>query len=161
MTHPPDPARERLEMLLASEANTMALGRALGGLLGPGDVVLLTGELGAGKTVFARGLARGLGVDNAYAIVSPTFTLLNVYPGRVDFFHADLYRLDAEAAAELEMLEEAAGGVLAVEWPEMAGEVWPEEALRVSLAPEGEVSRWARMTGPARILDRLRRAFNP
>jgi tRNA threonylcarbamoyl adenosine modification protein YjeE len=147
-------------LVLADAAATNALGRALGALLEPGEVVLLLGGLGAGKTTLSRGLARGLGVDEAYAITSPTFTLLNVYPGRMGFFHADLYRLDAAEAAELELLEEAAGGVLAVEWPEMAGDVWPASALRVELGPEGESARRARITGPARLLDRLRRALN-
>jgi tRNA threonylcarbamoyl adenosine modification protein YjeE len=160
MINPCDSAREGLELTLADEAATLALGRALGACLKPGDVVLLTGGLGAGKTTLSRGLARGLGVDEAYAITSPTFTLLNIYPGRVSFFHADLYRLDAASAAELELLEEAAGGALAVEWPEMAGDAWPAEALSVSLAPQGESARRARVSGPAHILDRLRRALN-
>jgi tRNA threonylcarbamoyl adenosine modification protein YjeE len=152
-----------LILTLDGEQATLALGQALGQVLGPGAVVLLEGDLGAGKTVLARGLARGVGVDESYAIVSPTFTLLNVYPGRVGsagFFHADLYRLDAASAAELELIEEAAGGVLAVEWPEMAGAVWPAQALTVELAPAGENARRARLTGPARLLERLRRALN-
>lgn len=154
---------QTLELRLADEAATEALGRALGALLRPGDVVLLVGGLGAGKTTLSRGLARGLGVDEAYAITSPTFTLLNVYPGRAGlagFYHADLYRLDAGSAAELELIEEAAGGVLAVEWPEMAGDVWPAQALTVELAPLGESARQACVTGPARLLDLLRRALN-
>jgi tRNA threonylcarbamoyl adenosine modification protein YjeE len=149
-----------LELELADEAATEAIGRILGALLKPGEVVLLIGRLGAGKTTFSRGLARGLGVDEAYAIVSPTFTLLNIYPGRVGFFHADLYRLDAEGVAELELLEEAAGGVLAVEWPERAGDLWPAGALRVELAPAGKNARRASLTGPAYVLNRLRRSMN-
>lgn len=87
------PRRARLTRQLRGPEATLALGAALGRLLAPGAVVLLTGRLGAGKTVLARGLAAGLGVSADYAIVSPTFTLLNQYPGRVAFFHADLYRL--------------------------------------------------------------------
>lgn len=152
-----------LELALPDEAATEALGRALGPLLGPGDVVLLVGGLGAGKTTLSRGLARGLGVDEAYAITSPTFTLLNVYPGRAGpagFFHADLYRLEAEGAAELELLDEAAAGVLAVEWPEQAGDVWPAEALRVELAPQGENARRARVSGPRALVERLARSLH-
>ena len=149
----------RLETLLKSEADTEALGEILGSLLSPGGVVLLIGRLGAGKTVLARGLARGLGVSGDYAIVSPTFTLLNHYPGRVDFFHADLYRLEAGEAAELEMLEEAAAGVLAVEWAERAPGLWPLQAVRVELMPAEEESRRAVLGGPPEIIEPLQQAL--
>jgi tRNA threonylcarbamoyl adenosine modification protein YjeE len=99
-------------------------------------------------------------VEAAYAIVSPTFTLLNVYPGRTRFFHADLYRLSQGEAQELELLEEAAGGALAVEWAERAGEIWPARALKVELAPEGEDARRARIGGPEAILARLRQELD-
>ncbi len=152
-------AAARLERRLEGEAQTVALGAALGALLGPGDVVLLIGELGAGKTVLARGLAQGLGVSADYAIVSPTFTLLNVYPGRVAFFHADLYRLAPGEAAELEMLEEAASGVLAVEWAERAPGLWPAGAVSVELKQTGENSRQAVVSGPPEILEAMQRAL--
>ncbi|MCB2228667.1 MAG: tRNA (adenosine(37)-N6)-threonylcarbamoyltransferase complex ATPase subunit type 1 TsaE [Desulfarculaceae bacterium] len=149
----------RLETILKNEADTEALGQRLGALLSPGGVVLLIGRLGAGKTVLARGLARGLGVSEDYAIVSPTFTLMNHYPGRVDFFHADLYRLEAGEAAELEMLEEAAAGVLAVEWAERAPGLWPPEAVRVELMPAEDETRRAAISGPAEIIEPLQRAL--
>lgn len=138
----------------------MALGRALGGFLRAGDVVLLQGELGAGKTCLARGLARGLGVDEAYVIQSPTFTLLGVYPGRLDFYHADLYRLDGAQAADLELLEEAAAGVLAVEWPQQAPGLWPAGALLVALEHDGPQRRRALIKGPAEFLARLEQAMH-
>ncbi len=149
-----------LELVLWGEEQTLALGSALGGLLHAGDVVLLVGELGAGKTSLARGLARGLGVDEAYVIQSPTFTLLNVYPGRLDFYHADLYRLDPGPAADLEFLDEAAGGVLAVEWPQRAPGLWPPGALRVELEHDGPDQRRAVIQGPAGLLGRLRAVLN-
>lgn len=150
----------RLELDLAREEQTVALGRALGALLRAGDVVLLSGELGAGKTCLARGLAQGLGVDPAYVIQSPTFTLVNIYPGRLEFFHADLYRLGPGDAAELELLEQAAAGVLAVEWPERAPEMWPQGALGVALAHHGPDQRRAAISGPAELLDRLKAIVN-
>ncbi|MBU1275779.1 MAG: tRNA (adenosine(37)-N6)-threonylcarbamoyltransferase complex ATPase subunit type 1 TsaE [Proteobacteria bacterium] len=153
------PERARLERHLASEAATLALGAALGRLLEPGAVVLLMGRLGAGKTVLARGLASGLGVSADYAIVSPTFTLLNQYPGRVEFFHADLYRLAGGEAEELELLEEAAAGVLAVEWAERAPELWPPWAIGVELIDRGEGARQALISGPADIIGNLRKAL--
>lgn len=149
-----------LELVLAGEEQTVALGRALGGLLEAGDVLLLIGELGAGKTCLARGIAQGLGVDPAYVISSPTFTLLNVYPGRLEFFHADLYRLGPGDAADLELLEQAAAGVLAVEWPERAPGMWPATALRVDLAHHGEHRRRVVISGPAGLVQRLKEIMN-
>ncbi len=158
-SHNASQPRARLERRLDGEAATLALGAALGRLLGPGAVVLLTGRLGAGKTVLARGLARGLGVSEDYAIVSPTFTLLNQYPGRVEFFHADLYRLAAGEAAELELLEEAADGVLTVEWAERAPGLWPPTALNVELTEAGEEARRAVIDGPSGIIEQLEQAL--
>lgn len=146
---------------LDGESATLALGRALGGLLAPGAVLLLKGGLGAGKTTLCRGLALGLGVDAAYVIASPTFTLLNVYPGRLDFFHADLYRLEPGEAADLELLEQAAQGVLAVEWPERAPDLWPASALRVTLEPLGDFGRRALVAGPDPFLAALAATLNP
>ena len=145
-----------LRLSLATENQTEELGRRLGELLQPGDLVLLNGDLGAGKTVMARGLARGLGVSGDYSITSPTFILLAVYPGRLDFFHADLYRLSEGEAADLDLLEEAAGGVLAVEWPERAGFPWPAEAVRVDLSLGEGLSRNAAVSGPTRVIEGLR-----
>lgn len=99
------------------EAETEELGRSLAGRLAAGDVVLLHGDLGAGKTAFVRGLAEGLGVDPD-EVSSPTFTLLQRYAGRVPLYHADLYRVSAIEAVELGLDEVAADGVLAVEWAE-------------------------------------------
>ena len=143
-----------LELELAHEAATVALGLALGRALMAGAVVLLLGELGAGKTTLTRGLAAGLGVDPAYVIASPTFTLLNIYPGRLPLFHADLYRLPPGEADDLELLDQAAAGVLAVEWPERAGQPWPREAVRVDLAHHDD-RRQARIGGPASLIARL------
>lgn len=110
--------------------------------------------------MLARGLARGLGVDQDYAIVSPTFTLLNVYPARLDFYHADLYRLGQGEAEELELLEQAAEGVLAVEWAERGEGLWPWDALAIELASlEGEARR-AVIRGPGETLARLRAALD-
>ncbi len=148
----------RLSLDLPDEAATEKLGRALGDLLKPGGVVLLYGGLGAGKTTLARGLARGLGVGEDYAITSPTFTLLNVYPGRIAFYHADLYRLDADSALDLGLLDEAADGVLAVEWAEIMEGHWPPDALTVRLGGNETLSRQAEITGPAELIDQLQRA---
>jgi tRNA threonylcarbamoyladenosine biosynthesis protein TsaE len=110
----PGPGRE--VHVTRSERETVELARAFAAGLRAGDVVLLEGALGAGKTSFVRGLAAGLGIDPA-EVTSPTFTLLHEYRGgRLTLYHADLYRLERAEAGELG-LEETADGVLAVEWP--------------------------------------------
>jgi tRNA threonylcarbamoyladenosine biosynthesis protein TsaE len=102
-----------------SESETAAIGHELAGTLAIGDVVLLYGELGAGKTAFVRGLAEGLGVDPA-EVSSPTFTLIQEYRGgRLPLFHVDLYRLnDPREIEDLGLDEVADDGVLAIEWAE-------------------------------------------
>jgi len=111
-----------------------------------GEVVLLSGELGAGKTAFVRGLARGLGADPE-EVSSPTFVLLTAYPGRLTLHHADLYRLRGDGDEAELGLEELPGpaGVLAVEWAERLGRVpWPRP-LRVHLDHAGEDRRAIRI----------------
>jgi tRNA threonylcarbamoyladenosine biosynthesis protein TsaE len=101
-----------------SEEETEALGRALAARLEPGDVVLLSGNLGSGKTTFVRGMAEGIGVASR-EVSSPTFTLVHEYRGgRVPLFHADLYRLERVALDELGLEELRGEGVLVIEWPD-------------------------------------------
>ncbi len=111
---------------------TRAFGARIGRRLRAGDVVLLSGELGAGKTVLAQGIGRGLGVRDP--IKSSSFVIINEYAGRLRLYHADLYRLeDPEQVAELALGEVAADGVLVIEWPERAPEELPPEHLLVHL----------------------------
>jgi tRNA threonylcarbamoyladenosine biosynthesis protein TsaE len=105
------------EHVTTSEADTASVASALASSLVAGDVVLLSGNLGAGKTAFVRGLAQGLGLDPD-DVSSPTFTLVHEYRGgRLPLYHADLYRLDMAATDDLG-LEELHLGVLAIEWPD-------------------------------------------
>jgi tRNA threonylcarbamoyladenosine biosynthesis protein TsaE len=110
-------------------------------MLRAGDVLLLSGELGAGKTVLAQGIGRGLGV--ADPIKSSSFVIMNEYQGpQLRMYHADLYRLeDPVQVAELALDELAASGVLVVEWPERAPEELPPKHLRVELAYDGAKGR--------------------
>ncbi|HZM61631.1 MAG TPA: tRNA (adenosine(37)-N6)-threonylcarbamoyltransferase complex ATPase subunit type 1 TsaE [Vicinamibacterales bacterium] len=102
-----------------SEDETMAVARQVAASLSAGDVLLLSGDLGAGKTAFVRGLAQGLGI-NEDEVSSPTFTLVHEYRGgRLTLYHVDLYRLDRAATDDLGLDElGVADGVLAIEWPD-------------------------------------------
>jgi tRNA threonylcarbamoyladenosine biosynthesis protein TsaE len=133
-----------------SEDETLAVASELAGRFRGGEVVLLTGELGAGKTAFVRGLARGLGGDPE-EVASPTFVLLTAYPGRLVLHHADLYRLRGDGDERELGLEELPGprGVLAVEWAERLPTMpWPS-ALRVTLAHAGDDQRTIRIEDAA------------
>jgi tRNA threonylcarbamoyladenosine biosynthesis protein TsaE len=109
-----------------SEEETQKVASELAGRLRGGDVVLLRGSLGAGKTAFVRGLAAGLGIDPG-EVSSPTFTLVHEYRGgRLPLFHADLYRLERTATDDLGLEEMGASdGVLAIEWPDRLSHALP------------------------------------
>ncbi len=111
---------------------THALGVRLGKLLRPGDVLLLHGELGSGKTVLAQGIGQGLEV--AEPVTSSSYVLMTEYGGRLDLYHADLFRLDDPAqVADLALEEIASAGVLVVEWPERAWDELPVDHLLVRI----------------------------
>ena len=121
--------------------DTRSVGEALAPLLEPRDAVVLTGELGAGKTTFVQGVARGLGIEDQ--VVSPTFTLIKEYSGRLDMAHVDVYRLDRiQDVVDLGLDELGRGeDVLLVEWGDVVEELLPMERLRVELSaedPQGE-----------------------
>lgn len=124
---------------------TMMLGKEIGARLEGGEVLFLDGPLGAGKTVFVKGLAAALGIDPE-EVTSPSFTLVNPYSGRLALFHIDLYRLDAgpaaAAAVDLEELLTDERAVIVIEWAErlgaypIAADVW-----RVGIRGDGETER--------------------
>lgn len=124
-----------------SESETAALGRELARHLRPGAVVLLQGELGAGKTAFVRGMAEGLGVDPA-DVSSPTFTLIQEYRGgRLALYHVDLYRLRSIEVEDLGLDDERMGeGVTAIEWPDRLPHPFTD-AIVVRLEHAGETER--------------------
>jgi len=125
-------------LVTRSEEETRAEGQALALALQPGDTVLLVGDLGMGKTVFARGLAIGLGVEPAQ-VRSPSFTLVNRYPGRLSVYHIDLYRVErAEDLDELGLDEILEGdGVSVVEWAERLGPYRPRRFVEVRIDDRG------------------------
>lgn len=125
-----------------STAQTKALGIALSRQLAGGDVVLLQGNLGAGKSELARGIARGLGITGH--VPSPSFTILQVYEeGRLPLYHFDWYRIaSAEELYELSLDEYLyAGGVSVIEWPSMARDALPDTHLLINIAITGEQDR--------------------
>ncbi len=137
-----------MEFITHSAAETEALGARLAKQLRPGDVVAYLGDLGAGKTAFTRGLARGLGILEP--VTSPTYTIVNEYQGRLPLFHFDMYRLsDAEELFDLGWEDYLArGGVCAVEWSENVAEAL-EDPITVTIEkdPAAEDTRRITITG--------------
>ena len=133
MIEPRSRVRPAFSVTSNSEEETVALGRAIGASLSPGDPVLLTGELGAGKTVLVRGMAQGAGSQEPAR--SPTFILSIAYPGPLTLHHCDLYRIPTGAAVDDLALDECLeDGALVVEWAERARDALPRDALQVTFA---------------------------
>lgn len=124
---------EEIEIRVTSPEETLTVGEAMGRTLPPGSVVALSGELGAGKTVLTKGIARGLGVQEEP--VSPTFVLMSAYEGRLPLYHFDLYRLSGGGDLEDIGYEEYfyGGGVTVVEWAERAGDIFPPHTIFVEI----------------------------
>lgn len=118
-----------------STDETRKLGQKIGTLIKQPLVIALTGDLGSGKTAFVQGLAKGLEVPDGYYITSPTFTLINEYPGRYPLVHVDLYRLETIDGLEDIGLDEMLHGqaVLAIEWADKLSDGLPAEHLLVTL----------------------------
>jgi len=125
-----------IELRSDGPGTTKAVGGAIASVLRAGDVVVLTGDLGTGKTVVAQGIAAALGVDEP--VVSPTFTLVREYAGTLPLRHVDVYRLDhVQEAIDLGLEELLDDGVVLVEWGERVREVLPADLLHVTLALGG------------------------
>lgn len=136
-----------------SEAATVELGKQLGAALSPGSVVLLSGQLGAGKTAFVRGMAAGMGIDPD-DVHSPSFTLVNYYPAATPLYHIDLYRLDtgvnAAYAVDLDEILQNENAIVVIEWAERLGNFpLPADHWRVDIKGDGDQSRKITITGGA------------
>ena len=125
-----------------SESETLALAENLAAGFNPGDIVVLTGPLGAGKTVFVRGLAAGLGLDTAN-VNSPSFTIVNEYPGEHPLYHFDLYRISDPFELYEVGWDEYLGrdGLIVVEWGEKAGELLPPSYYLIEFDVKDEQDR--------------------
>lgn len=133
-----------IEVTCATADDTRAFGRRLAASLRGGDVLLLKGDLGAGKTVLAGGIAEGLGVEEQ--VTSPTFVLVRWYRGLMPFVHADVYRLGSSAEIEdLDLPDEALDGVLAVEWGDVAEQQFGDDHLLIEIVPGDDGSRTIRL----------------
>lgn len=149
-----------LTLILAGERDTIEFGEDLALALKPGDCVALSGDLGAGKSTFARALIRAVADEADLDVPSPTFTLVQSYEDlRIPIAHFDLYRLgDASELDELGFDEALASGICLVEWPEMAGELLPSDRIVMKLEHEG-TGRRVTITAAAPALSRIRRVL--
>jgi len=132
-----------------SPEETEEVGKLLGMHLGPGDVISLIGELGSGKTCFTRGIAFGLGIGETVPIVSPTFTLINEYPGKTPLFHFDLYRIEDKGRIfDLGYQEYFYGkGVAVIEWGEKATHLLPDEYCLILFSSAFDEKREIKIKG--------------
>ena len=139
---------EALELATGSPEQTQAMAAAFAGLCVPDDVIGLEGTLGAGKTCFVKGLARGLGLDDERAVASPTFVLLRIYPGRLTLYHFDAYRLrDAADMEEIGCAETfGSGGLSVVEWADHVAGCLPAEHFTLAIRVTGATDRRFRLT---------------
>jgi tRNA threonylcarbamoyladenosine biosynthesis protein TsaE len=133
------------EWTAENAAKTFSLGQQVGEQLRGGEILLLSGPLGAGKTVFVKGIAAGLGIDPT-EVTSPTFTLVNPYSGHLTLYHIDLYRLDegalAAQAVDLDELLSDGKAVLVIEWAERLGRYpLPEGVWRIVISGDGDDPR--------------------
>jgi tRNA threonylcarbamoyladenosine biosynthesis protein TsaE len=135
---------ELIEFTSNSPSNTIEIGEQIGRFSRIGDLFLLSGELGSGKTQLVKGIAQGIGVPDWEYVVSPSFTLMNIYEGRFTLCHLDLYRIeDADAGEGLEIEEFLETGIVAIEWAERR--VWWKGSMVVKIDSIDENRRKIRM----------------
>jgi tRNA threonylcarbamoyladenosine biosynthesis protein TsaE len=136
-------ANKHIQLTTHSVAETQNLGRILGATLKHASIIALTGELGSGKTAFVQGLAKGLEISEKYYITSPTFTLINEYPGRHRLFHVDLYRIEHIPELEEIGLDEVLNqdAVIAIEWADKLSADTLSEHLALHFKLTGDESR--------------------
>ena len=146
-----------------SEEETRIIGESVGACLLPGYMVALIGDLGSGKTCFTKGLARGLGVPDHYEITSPTFTLINEYPGRLPLCHVDAYRLDNSRDMVDTGFEDFFHGraVVVIEWAERIRDILPENALFITLDYIDDTTRLLTFFGEEGLIQLIRGKIPP
>ena len=136
-------AKKHIQITTQSAAETHRLGQILGAAIKQPIIMALTGDLGSGKTAFVQGLARGLDVSEQYYVTSPTFTLINEYPGRLPLYHVDLYRIEHRVELDDIGLDEVllANAVVAIEWAEKLSTDTLSNHLQMQIDIAGENAR--------------------
>jgi tRNA threonylcarbamoyladenosine biosynthesis protein TsaE len=129
----------RTEYISKDPSETISVGEKISLKARPGEVYAIYGDLGAGKTQLVKGMARGIGVPDWEYVVSPSFTIMNVYEGKMTLCHVDLYRLEDGDLSDLNMEEFLAGGIVAVEWAQRSR--WWEGVIEVHIEITGEMER--------------------
>lgn len=146
----------------ASPEETFEIGKKMGTRIEKGDIIALIGELGTGKTLLTSGIARGLDVPEVYPIASPTFTLINEYPGRLPLYHFDVYRLENHHTLEDVGYEEYfyGSGAVVIEWAEKVRNILPESAIYIELTYVDDQSRDLIISGKIDNVKRLIQDIN-
>ncbi|MBN1635389.1 MAG: tRNA (adenosine(37)-N6)-threonylcarbamoyltransferase complex ATPase subunit type 1 TsaE [Deltaproteobacteria bacterium] len=131
-----------VEYISKKPDNTIDLGIKLGRCLTGGELILLNGDLGSGKTLFTKGIAEGLLIDDPSRVVSPSFTLVNIYQAKLDIVHVDLYRLDSDEVWELGLEDYMnTDHIMVVEWADRAKDFFKGHLIEVIIEYQGELSR--------------------
>jgi tRNA threonylcarbamoyladenosine biosynthesis protein TsaE len=130
---------ERIEFISRSPSDTWDIGEHIGKYAKCGDLYALYGELGAGKTQLVKGIARGIGVKDWLYVVSPSFTIMNIYEGRYNLYHVDLYRIEMGEAETLQIEEFLDNGIIVVEWAERTN--WWNGVIKIYIESTGEEER--------------------
>jgi len=155
---------ERNKKLIISRSteDTLLIGKIIGQCLTDGDIVALIGDLGTGKTCLTQGIARGLDVSESYAVASPTFTLINEYPGRHVLYHLDVYRLSGSRDLEEMGYEEYfyGRGVSVIEWAEKIADIIPDTAISIWITFLDEHSRRIKISASEKRMEEISSALN-
>jgi len=155
---------ERNKKLIISRSteDTLLIGKIIGQCLINGDIVALIGDLGTGKTCLTQGIARGLDVSESYAVASPTFTLINEYPGRHVLYHLDVYRLSGSRDLEEMGYEEYfyGRGVSVIEWAEKIADIIPDTAISIWITFLDEHSRRIKISASEKRMEEISSALN-
>lgn len=143
-------AKRQIQTVSLSPEATCRLGEAIGRSLKKGDIIALSGDLGSGKTCFTQGLAKGLDVLAGYNVTSPTFTLMNEYPGRLRLYHLDVYRLSGPRDIEEIGYEDYfyGSGVIVIEWAEKVEQLIPDYGIWIYFRHLEENTRGIVISGP-------------
>ncbi len=137
-----------MKIISNSRLETIRLGQKLAKRLRPGQIVLLSGNLGAGKTTFTKGLAKGLGIKDVNCVISPSFVIIREHKGKTPLYHIDLYRLSYEHIHDLGLEEYfRSNGICVIEWPDRLKDLTPKNHILIKFATKSENKRLINIIG--------------